>query len=129
RAWFRPRVLAISAIFELDGSTWPAMAAADTAAEELTAYFAELVAARRAAPRQDLVSDLAAAVPDHLDEAELLANLITLFNAGFVTTTHMFGNGLTLLLDRPDFLAALRARPDLATAHVDEILRYEPPAH
>src|SRR6266487_6637985 len=88
RAWFRPRVLAISAIFELDGSTWPAMTAADTAAEELTAYFAELAAARHAHPRQDLVSDLVqarATAPDQLSEAELLANLITLFNAGFVT--------------------------------------------
>jgi cytochrome P450 len=66
---------------------------------------------------------------DQLGDTELLANLITLFNAGFVTTTHLFGNGLALLLDRPDELAALRADPELAPLYVEEILRYEPPAH
>jgi len=129
RAWFRPRVLAIGAVLEIGGGTDERMAIADAAAVELTGYFADLAAQRRAEPRQDLLSALVGVQSDQLSDTELLANLITLFNAGFVTTTHLLGNGLTLLLDRPDLLATLRAKPELAGDYVEEILRYEPPTH
>jgi cytochrome P450 len=52
-----------------------------------------------------------------------------LFNAGFVTTTHLFGCGLVLLLERPDALAAVRSGPDAAEPYVEEILRYAPSTH
>src|SRR5947207_8746907 len=58
RAWFRPRVRAISEIFELDGSTWSNMRAADAATAELLEYFAGLAARRRGAPGDDLSSGL-----------------------------------------------------------------------
>src|SRR5262249_8052427 len=57
------------------------------------------------------------------------ANLITVFNAGFVTTTHLFGHAVVLLLRRPGMLAALRADPALTAPYVEEILRLEPPTH
>jgi len=129
RAWFRPRVLAIGAILELEGGTFRNIRAADAAATELRAYFADLVAKRRAEPREDLVSGLVSAQadnPDRLTDDELFSNLITVFNAGFVTTTHMFGNGLTLLLRRPDALARLRDRPEVVTSYIEEIIRYAP---
>ncbi|HET8681715.1 MAG TPA: cytochrome P450 [Micromonosporaceae bacterium] len=132
RAWFRPRVRALSEIFELDGSTWANMRAADEATGQLRDYFAELAAKRRVDPQDDLVSALVSARVEgsaQLTDDELLANLIALFNAGFVTTTHMFGCGLALLLARPAALAALRDRPELAASYVEEILRYEPPTH
>jgi len=132
RAWFRPRVRTLSEIFELDGSTWASMRAADEATLELRDYFAELAAKRRVDPREDMVSGLVAPRPAGeapLTDEELLANLIALFNAGFVTTTHMFGSGLALLLRRPEALAELRDRPDTAPSYVEEILRYEPPTH
>jgi cytochrome P450 len=130
RAWFRPRVRALSEIFELDGSTWATMRAADEATGELREYFAELAAKRRVDPREDMVSALVSArLGAQLTDDELLANLIALFNAGFVTTTHMFGCGLTQLLTRPPALAELRERPELAASYVEEILRYEPPTH
>ncbi|MBB5872571.1 cytochrome P450 [Allocatelliglobosispora scoriae] len=132
RGWMRPRVLAISAIFELDGSTWPNMTRADAATRELTAYFAGLVAQRRLDPRDDLISDLArlqAETPGVFSDAELIANLITLFNAGFVTTTHLFGNGLAILADRPELRDELVESPERAPSYVEEILRVEPPAH
>ena len=128
RPWFPPRVRSFGAILEVGPGMWRALQGADSAAEELLAYFADLAARRRAEPRDDLVSALVHAQDDlALGEAELLANLITLFNAGFVTTTHLIGNGLTLLLDRPDLLATMLAEPDRAPAYVEEILRYEPP--
>jgi cytochrome P450 len=131
RPWFPPRVRAFGAILDLGTGTWRYLQAADAAATELTGYFTDLVASRRAHPRDDLVSALvqAQAGGAPLPDAELVANLITMFNAGFVTTTHLIGNGLTLLLDRPDALARLLAQPNLAPPYIEEILRYEPPTH
>ncbi|HET6212972.1 MAG TPA: cytochrome P450, partial [Micromonosporaceae bacterium] len=127
-----PRVLAIGAMLELGPAVWKHLPAADLAADELSEYFGRLAAQRRAHPRDDLVSALVqaqAANPDQLTDAELVANLITLFNAGFVTTTHLLGNGLALVLQRPQARTALVADPELAPGYVEEILRYEPPVH
>ena len=123
RAWFRPRVRAIGEIFELDGSTWPNMRAADAATGELLEYFAALAARRRVEPGDDLLSALVALDREQLTDAELLANLIALFNAGFVTTTHLFGCGLVILLERPDL------RDGDWSAFVEEALRFAPPTH
>jgi len=130
RAWFPARVAAFDAVLELGQHSLRLVRAANTAADELTAYFAGLVASRRADPREDLISDLVQLDgPDRLTEPELLASLIVMFNAGFRTTANMFGNGLALLIEHPEALAALRADPSLAPACIEEILRYEPPLH
>lgn len=130
RAWLPPRVAAFDAVLELGQHSLRLVRAANAAAEELTAYFADLVAARRADPRADLISDLVRLDgPGQLTGPELLASLIVMFNAGFRTTANMFGNGLALLIEHPDALAALRADPALAPACIEEILRYEPPLH
>jgi cytochrome P450 len=131
RAWFPSRVAAFDAVLELGQQhSLRRVRAANTAAVELTAYFAELVASRRADPRDDLISDLARlGDPGQLTEPALLASLIVTFNAGFRTTANMLGNGLALLFEHPDALAALRADPARAPACIEEILRYEPPLH
>lgn len=129
RPWFPERVRAFGAILDL-GAGWTLLRAADKAGAELTAYFTDLVAARRAHPRDDLISGLVQRQQTvELDDQTLIANLLTMFNAGFVTTTHMIGNGLTLLLDNPAMLATLLAEPDHTPAYIEEILRYEPPTH
>ncbi|MFL6141261.1 MAG: cytochrome P450 [Labedaea sp.] len=127
RADFPRRVKAFDAILELGQRSFRELRAADTAAEELTAYFAGLLAERRKDPRDDLVSVLAA--HRRLPESELLANLVVVFNAGFRTTANLLGNGLRLLLQHPDTLARLRADPALAPSYVEEILRVDPPVH
>ena len=58
RDFFPERVRTFGAILDLGAGVWRHQQAADTAAEELTAYFADLVAKRRAEPRDDLVSAL-----------------------------------------------------------------------
>lgn len=128
RPWFPSRVRSFGAILEVGTGMWRHLKGADAAADELLAYFGVLASQRRAQPRDDLISALVNAQGDlALSEPELLANLITLFNAGFATTTHLIGNGLTLLLDRPDLLATMLAEPERTPAYVEEILRYEPP--
>jgi len=127
RDWFPARVRAFGAILDLGAGVWRFQKAADKAAEDLTGYFAELVAKRRAAPEDDLVSVLAGAADLHDDE--LVANLLTMYNGGFVTTTHLIGNGVRILLDDPAEKARVLADPVRSEGFVQEVLRYEPPTH
>ena len=106
------------------------LAPANTAAVELADYFTGLVAARRADPRDDLVSVLAQeADPDggRLSEDELISNLIILLVAGFETTTNLLGNGLALLFDRPAVAAGLRSGGLPCADFVEEVLRFDSP--
>lgn len=128
RAWFQPHVVAIGTVLDAGGEgKFPA---ADKAAAELSDYFADLVRLRRQDPRDDLVTLLSAAGADDdpLTHEELLSALVLLFNAGFETTTHLLGNGLEVLLRRPEAARRLRERPDLAASYVEEFLRLEAPA-
>jgi cytochrome P450 len=127
REWFRPIAHDIAATVEPMNLDFDV---ANASTDELTAYFDRLIAARRAAPREDLISALVAAHDaDHeqLSGVELMANLVLLLVAGFETTTNLLGNGLRLLLERPDALAALRANPERASAYVEEMLRFDSP--
>jgi|tagenome__1003787_1003787.scaffolds.fasta_scaffold20949892_2 cytochrome P450 len=128
RDWFPERVRAFGAILDLGVGVWRYQQAADTAAEELSGYFTDLVARRRAEPRDDLVSAIVHG-DGELADAELIANLLTMYNGGFVTTTHLIGNGLVLLLDRPHEMERVLADPARAASFVQEVLRYEPPTH
>jgi cytochrome P450 len=95
----------------------------------LTAYFDETIAARRAEPRDDLISDMtklqAEGAP--LSDTELRINLSALLIGGNLTTTDLIGNAVRQLLLNPDQLAKLKADPGLIAATVEETLRFEPP--
>ena len=103
--------------------------AAIDATVALGAYFAELLAARRAAPTDDLLSGLAEAAEadDRLSDEEILSTAILLFAAGFETTTNLIGNGTLALLRHPAELDRLWADPELAVTGVDELLRWDSP--
>jgi cytochrome P450 len=92
-------------------------------------YFRELIAARRKAPRPDLLSGLIAAeeVGDRLTEPELLATCILLLVAGHETTVNLIGNGTLALLRHPAELRRLRENPGLIGSAVEELLRYDGP--
>jgi cytochrome P450 len=97
--------------------------------EALVAYFRNIIAQRRAAPRDDLISSLIKAQEegDRLSEAELLANCVLLLNAGHETTTNLIGNGTLALLRHPDQLKWWRDDPSLLPTGVEELLRYDSP--
>jgi hypothetical protein len=98
--------------------------------EALDTYFGELMEARRAAPQDDLVTDmvqLQARGEANIADDEVRLNLQALLVGGNLTTTDLIGNGIWLLLTHPEQAAALRADPSLAAQAVEEVLRYEAP--
>ena len=102
---------------------------AEAATREMADFFRTLVAARRAAPRPDLLSALVHLEEDgdRLSEDELTATCVLLLFAGHETTAHHIANGLAALLRFPGELGRLRNSPALAPAAVEELLRYDGP--
>ncbi|MFF0430169.1 cytochrome P450 [Streptomyces sp. NPDC004520] len=84
-------------------------------------YLAELVAAKRAHPTDDILSEL---TDSDLTDEELRGISLILLAAGFDTTANMLSLGTFALLQNPDQLAALRADPALTDGAVEELLRY-----
>jgi cytochrome P450 len=105
--------------------------AAQRAAAEMSEYLVELLAAKRKAPADDLLSALidAGDQDDALDETELLSMVFLLLVAGHETTVNLIGNAVHALLRHPDQFAALRADPELAARAVEETLRFEGPVN
>ncbi|MEV0279116.1 cytochrome P450 [Streptomyces sp. NPDC050610] len=84
-------------------------------------YLAELVAAKRANPTDDVLSDL---TDSDLTDEELRGISLILLSAGLDTTANMLALGTFALLRNPEQLAALRADPALGGQAVEELLRY-----
>lgn len=95
----------------------------------LTRYLRRLIAARRADPRDDLISALIAAQAkgDRLSADELLAMTVLLLTAGHETTVNLIASGTLALAQHPDQAARLRADPALIGTAVEELLRFTAP--
>lgn len=95
----------------------------------LREYVRGIVAERRKAPGEDLISGLieAQAERDALSEGELVSTSLLLLIAGHETTTNLIGNGLLALLRHPDQLERLRREPGLLENAIEELLRYDSP--
>jgi len=96
------------------------------AREAMHAYYTSLLAAKRRAPSDDLLSALITARDndESLSEPELIAMVYLLLIAGHETTVNLIGNGILALLTHPAELARLRADPSLLPSAVEELLRY-----
>lgn len=94
---------------------------------EMQDYMRPLVAERRRAPREDLVSVLASQQEGFFvrEPEAIVANCVTLLFAGHETTSHLIASGLRLLLEHPEQLALLRDRPELMPSAIEEMLRYD----
>jgi cytochrome P450 len=92
-------------------------------------YVSDLVARRRAAPEDDLISAMVQAQDhdDRLTDLEICSNVFLLLAAGFETSVNLLANGLLALLRNPVLAGALRRDPALAPAAVEEMLRYDSP--
>lgn len=101
----------------------------ETAVAPILDYMRDVIAARRAEPRDDLISGMIAAQEerDALTDAELVSTSFLLLIAGHETTTNLVGNGLLALLRSPDQWDRLRAEPGLVDGAIEEMLRYDSP--
>ena len=75
--------------------------AAERAATEFAAYVRGVIAERRAAPRDDLLSHMIHTEHrgQHLSDDELVSTVIVLLNAGHEATVHQIGNSVRLILE------------------------------
>jgi cytochrome P450 len=99
---------------------------------EMMDYMRRIIAERRRAPEaQDIISAFLAAQADGsiLNEEEILANCVLLLFAGHETTANLISKGLLLLFQHPDQLALLKQKPELLPNAIEEMLRFDGPAH
>lgn len=96
---------------------------------DIFGYFAKFVAARRAQPRDDLVSLLVEARIDGepLPELDILGFCFILALAGNETTRNATSGGLLALIEHPSEMSRLRSDPTLIPMAVEEILRWVSP--
>lgn len=96
----------------------------EQAVEEFHAWFAQLLERKRAQPGEDLTSQLLEV--EGLDDVELTNLVLDVILGGIDTAQSQLSHTMRLLAEHPDQWALLRERPELATAAVEESLRYEP---
>lgn len=91
---------------------------------------AELIAAKRREPGEDITSDLIAARDEdgsRLSEQELTDTIFAILGAGSETTINFFDNAITALLTNPGQLAMVRSGRATWDDVIDETLRVESP--
>jgi cytochrome P450 len=103
--------------------------AAVRASSEFYDYMRDLARVRRADPREDLVSHLAAVEDggERLSADELVASAILLLNAGHEASVNAFGNGMVALLRHPDQFARVCADETLVPSAIEEMIRFDSP--
>ncbi|WP_370961585.1 cytochrome P450 [Amycolatopsis sp. cg9] len=100
----------------------------DAAAVEFRAYFVDLIARRRAEPRDDLTSALLvrpAADAELMSDGDVLNALLVLFGGGYETTAGALGLGIHALLTHPAQFALLAGDSGLAAGAAEEVLRWD----
>jgi cytochrome P450 len=99
------------------------------ASNALRDYFADILAQRRADPRDDLVTELVNVEVDgeRLSDEEIFSFLRLLLPAGVETTYRASGSLLFGLLTHPDQLEALIGDRSLFPQAFEEAIRWEPP--
>ncbi|MEU9445896.1 cytochrome P450 [Streptomyces sp. NPDC048304] len=89
----------------------------------------DVIARRRADPRDDLISAFIQAQEDdgdRLSDREMVSLVFTMVIAGHETTTYLLGNSVLALLENQDQLALLRKDPSRWPQAVNELMRLGP---
>jgi cytochrome P450 len=105
---------------------------ADRASADFMAYLREVIAERRRAPKEDLLTHMLTADPvdgQKLSEDEVVSTAILLLNAGHEATVHTTGNAVKTILESGLDPARLFADEAQTAATVEECLRFDAPLH
>jgi len=100
----------------------------EEAGNRMYRYGMELIAAKRAAPTDDMLSVVANAHDAELSDLELYLFFSLLFSAGAETTRNAVAGGLLALIERPSQMALLRADLALLPTAVEEMVRWTSPS-
>jgi cytochrome P450 len=102
---------------------------ATRAASEFRDYVRELIADRRACPRDDMVTALVEARVDagRLSDDEIVSTVIVLLNAGHEATVNTLGNSMLAFVRRPDQWQRVVHGDVAPSAAIEEMIRYDPP--
>jgi cytochrome P450 len=116
------------AVLKVEGAQ-EAVAAYIAQTQEMGVYLEELLKRKRAEPRDDLLSRLAAAEVDgeRLTHSELVGFFQLLLLAGAETTTNLINNAILCFVAHPEQLELLRGRMALLPSAIEEVLRYRSP--
>jgi cytochrome P450 len=95
----------------------------------MAAYAQKTIAARRAEPREDLISALIAAeVEGHkLSPVDLMHTVATLLGAGIESASSFIGNAMLALNEYPEQSDLLASDLSKAPTAIEEMLRYDTP--
>jgi cytochrome P450 len=96
---------------------------------EMNEYLGDMIAQRKAAPQDDLLTRLVEAEVDgeHLAQEEILGFFQLLVVGGQETTANLISNAILCLLENPDQLVILRNNMELLPRAIEEVLRYRSP--
>lgn len=96
--------------------------------KELINYLVPRIVERQENPQDDLISDILRAEESEVfSTGDALFTLFILVGGGVSTTQHLIGNTVLALLQNPDQLELLLARPELLSAAIEESVRYHSP--
>lgn len=113
--------------FDIDRSD-ERKALAEQATTEFYHYLLKLMAERRKAPQEDLITRLMAAQDaGALNEDELVSTCMLILMAGHGSTIDVLGSGMHALLRFPEQMARLKADPGLIHTAIQEMFRFESP--
>lgn len=117
-----------------EGQTAPTNDRSMAAGIEVFEYTQQMLAERRARPRDDMMTALMQAeIPDgdgmrRLDEIEIVTFIVLLAGAGVETVARLLSWAAVILARHPDQRALLAGDPSLIPAAIEELLRYEAPS-
>jgi cytochrome P450 len=126
---------AIEPQFDFGGARTASLSqlSAEEAGSRMYTYGLELIASKRAAPTDDMLSAVANATLDDanapaMSDLELYLFFSLLFSAGAETTRNAVAGGLLALAEHPEQLRLLRADRELMPSAVEEMVRWTSPS-
>lgn len=121
---------AIEPTFDFRGSRSARMPrlSIEDAGNRVYTFGRELIAAKRAAPTDDMLSVVANSTDPVLSDLEVYLFFQLLFSAGAETTRNAIAGGLLALAQHPDQISLLRGDLGLLPTAVEEVIRFTTPS-
>ena len=122
-------IVKIANTFTKDEEAARTIAEYRTVTAEMREFLPDLIAQRRAAHQDDLLTRLVEAEVDgqRLTQAEVLGFVQLLLVGGQETTANLINNALLCFIENPDQLARLQSEPEILPSAIEEVLRYRSP--